>query len=504
MRAKKLSGIFISYRREDAAGHAGRLYDRLSAHVGGDKIFIDIDRIQPGENFVEVIRRAISSCDVLLVLIGAKWLTLTDETGHRRLDNPEDFVSLEIAAALQREVRVIPVLVQGASMPRREDLPEKLQDLGLKHAIELSDARWGHDVTRLIEVLGPPPTSWWEAVRGIARRIQEPRAWVAVGALVVVGLGTITYAALREPDHALSPEPKQDDGGTMPSDLARTKIAFLSNQGGNCEIYVVNPDGTEQQQVTRNRATNLRPNWSPGGGRLVYASDQDGDLDIYLSNADGTGETRVTDLEGDEMGPDWSPSDVVVFSSTLTGSSEIRTIDLRSGQEPTQLTDNGAHNVAPAWSPDGSRIVFTSNVKGTFDLHVMRADGSAKMNLTADLFPGQSANEFDAEWSPDGSQIAFEARKRAGEFDIYVIDADGGSARNLTPQPSRDGAASWSPDGSMIVFGSDRLVADEDGRSGCSPDGSHRDLFVMDADDGSDQRKLLEINADNSSPAWGP
>src|ERR1043165_1274435 len=150
--AKQFSGIFISYRRDDSAGHAGRLLDRLTAHFGDDQIFMDIDHIEPGEDFVRVIEEAVGSCEILIALSGRSWLTSRDETG-RRLDNPNDFIHLEVAAALAREVRVIPVLVQGAQMPRPPDLPEDLLPLARRHALELSDLRWNHDVDQLISAL---------------------------------------------------------------------------------------------------------------------------------------------------------------------------------------------------------------------------------------------------------------------------------------------------------------------------------------------------------------
>ena len=113
-----MARVFISYRREDSSGWAGRLYDRLSQRFGGDNVFMDIDTIEPGLDFVEVIQRAVGSCDVLIALIGRQWPTVSDATGQRRLDNPEDFVRLEIAAALRRDIPVIPVLVRATAMPR--------------------------------------------------------------------------------------------------------------------------------------------------------------------------------------------------------------------------------------------------------------------------------------------------------------------------------------------------------------------------------------------------
>jgi TIR domain len=145
--------IFISYRREETAYPAGWLFDRLAYRYGGNQVFKDVDSIQLGDDFVEVITRAVGSCDVLLALIGEEWLTITDDHGHRRLDNPEDFVRLEIEAALARNVRVIPILVDGARMPRADELPASLARLVRRQALELSPARFDFDTGRLLKVL---------------------------------------------------------------------------------------------------------------------------------------------------------------------------------------------------------------------------------------------------------------------------------------------------------------------------------------------------------------
>jgi len=145
--------IFISYRREETAYPAGWLFDRLADHLGRGQVFKDVDSIQLGDDFVEVITRAVGSCDVLLALIGDEWLTITDQHGRRRLDNPADFVRLEIEAALARHVRVIPILVDGARMPRTDELPPSLAALVRRQALELSPTRFDFDTSRLLRVL---------------------------------------------------------------------------------------------------------------------------------------------------------------------------------------------------------------------------------------------------------------------------------------------------------------------------------------------------------------
>ncbi|CAN5116532.1 hypothetical protein BH18ACI2_BH18ACI2_16960 [soil metagenome] len=144
--------IFLSYRRDDSAGHAGRLYDRLNARFPG-RIFMDVSGIAPGVDFVEEIERAVGSCQVLIVLIGKDWLDIKDAAGRRRLDQADDFVRLEVATGLGRKIRVIPTLVRDAHMPSAEALPPDLAALARRNAMEINDHDFDHDVERLIQTL---------------------------------------------------------------------------------------------------------------------------------------------------------------------------------------------------------------------------------------------------------------------------------------------------------------------------------------------------------------
>ena len=150
--------IFINYRREDTEDAAGRLYDVLAQRFGDNQVFMDVDKIAPGADFVEAIEQATDSSDVMVVLIGQQWLTVADRTGRRRLDRPGDFVRLEIEAALRRKIRVIPVLVQDVAMPSAEDLPHSLKPLARHNAVQLRHVSWRSDVgvlTRELEVGSP-------------------------------------------------------------------------------------------------------------------------------------------------------------------------------------------------------------------------------------------------------------------------------------------------------------------------------------------------------------
>jgi TIR domain len=154
--------ILLNYRRDDSAPYAGRIADRLRNEFGPDRVFVDIDAIRPGEDFVDAIDRSVASCDVLVALIGKTWLSSTDDAGNRRLDRADDYVRMEIGKALERRVRVIPTLVGGAVMPEGKDLPQDIAALSRRQGIEISDSRFHQDVDRLIGALSgapvdPPP-----------------------------------------------------------------------------------------------------------------------------------------------------------------------------------------------------------------------------------------------------------------------------------------------------------------------------------------------------------
>jgi len=148
-----MRAIFISYRREDSEGHAGRLFEDLCERFGRGAVFMDVAGIEPGRDFRRVIETQVASCGVLLAVIGRNWLSVVDRDGKRRLDDPYDFVRLETASALRRDIPVIPVLVHDAVMPRAEQLPDELKDLAFRNSVELSHARWASDVQLLVDAL---------------------------------------------------------------------------------------------------------------------------------------------------------------------------------------------------------------------------------------------------------------------------------------------------------------------------------------------------------------
>jgi TIR domain len=143
--------IFINYRRDDSSATAGRLHDRLAQEFGRKSLFMDVDNMPAGVDFVAYLNARVDACDLFLAVIGPHWLDATNATGSRRLDDPEDFVVVEIAAALRRGIPVIPVLIDGARVPKSDELPEPLKLLVRRHAVEVRNAQFRRDADALTE-----------------------------------------------------------------------------------------------------------------------------------------------------------------------------------------------------------------------------------------------------------------------------------------------------------------------------------------------------------------
>jgi hypothetical protein len=187
-----VGSVFISYRREDSEGQARALFQDLVARFGRDSVFMDVDSIGLGRDFRQVLQERLATCDVMLALIGRDWLDGKDKSGRRRLDNPGDFVRIEIAAALKRNIPVTPLLLHGAQMPAAEQLPDDLSDLAYRNGFELSHNRWDSDVNELFKRLGlaartdTPPAAKIDPTALTPQPAKRP--WVAIAAAVFVAL----------------------------------------------------------------------------------------------------------------------------------------------------------------------------------------------------------------------------------------------------------------------------------------------------------------------------
>ena len=190
--------IFINYRRDDSAATAGRLHDRLAQTFGRKNLFMDVDHIPAGVDFVDYLPSQVAACDVFLAVIGPNWLDAKDDDGRRRFDNPDDFVAIEIAAALARNIRVIPVLIDGARTPKADKLPDSIKPLVRRNAVEVRHANFGRDaeslITKVREALktARPVTRRWPFTTSVAERLWA-RRMVAGGATALLLVGWIGY-----------------------------------------------------------------------------------------------------------------------------------------------------------------------------------------------------------------------------------------------------------------------------------------------------------------------
>jgi hypothetical protein len=310
--------IFISYRRDETAYPAGWLFDRLAQHFGPAQIFKDIDSIKLGDDFVQVISSAVGSCDVLLALIGDQWLTATDSHGRRRLDDPDDFVRLEIEAALERNVRIIPILVDGASLPRAEELPAGLIGLVRRQALELSPNRFEYDTNRLLKVLDmtlatvrtviddPDVISTAAAPQAVQNTSENdvPVAGIAPGLLAGDDSSTTQPAVHHSPESTLAPgkASASDEGRPRKnlSDLGRSRtlrrlVIISFALVGLLAIYLIIQlstrvlPTTEENNGTQSSASNEFTEEGPW--RLVVRNDGSSDgCTLTLVNRD-TNET---------------------------------------------------------------------------------------------------------------------------------------------------------------------------------------------------------------------
>ncbi|MCW5640025.1 MAG: toll/interleukin-1 receptor domain-containing protein, partial [Rubrivivax sp.] len=181
--------VFISYRREDSEGYAGRLYKDLAEHFGAGRVFMDVTGIEPGRDFRREIDEQVATCAVLLAVIGRDWVDARDDEGRRKLDDPGDFVRLETVAALRRDIPVVPVLVQGATMPHLDQLPDDLKPLAFRNAVELTHPRWDSDLQLLIKALAPHVADGRSALRppSVAPHAR-PGRWLAGTLIAAIAL----------------------------------------------------------------------------------------------------------------------------------------------------------------------------------------------------------------------------------------------------------------------------------------------------------------------------
>jgi len=267
--------------------------------------------------------------------------------------------------------------------------------------------------------------------------------------------------------------------------IARSRIAFVSEKGGNKELFVMDYDGYNPRQVTFDAFLNLAPSWSPDKQRLAFVTYREG-KDPQIHELDlGTGHRRaLVAFPGLNITPEWAPGgEDLAFTTTKDGNAEIYKVD-KAGRRFERLTDHWAADLAPTWSPTGREIAFTSDRGGSPQIYLMSADGTNVRRLT---FEG--SYNTAAAWSPKGNWIAYVCRDDRRLLKLCVISPDGQQWRQLTLGSSNDESPSWSADGRHVVFSSTR--------------NGKRDIYMINAD-GTGLERLTANGTYNDDPAWSP
>ncbi len=260
-----------------------------------------------------------------------------------------------------------------------------------------------------------------------------------------------------------------------------SKILYVSTQPGNKELFLMDWDGYNSQQLTSNKSINLSPDVSPDGREIIFTSYKRGNPDLYKRAFSSNVDVPLSSRPGLNITGAWSPDgNKIALALSKDGNTEIYTL-ARDGSAPNRLTVSHAANVSPAWTPDGGKIAFVSDRLGKPQVFVMDANGG-----NTQRFPIGGGYIVNPAWSPKGDKLAY--ARQAGGFQIFIANADGSGEIQLTFEGNNE-RPRWSPDGRLITFSSRR--------------GGQEALFVMRAD-GSGQTKVSRTKGISQHPVWTP
>jgi WD40 repeat protein len=477
--------IFINYRRDDSIGMAGRLHDRLAQTFGRDKLFIDVDHIPVGVDFAEHLNSQVAACDAILVVIGPHWLDAKDESGDRRLDKPDDFVAIEIAAALARDIRVIPVLVDGAHMPKASQLPDSLKPLARRHAIEVRHAHFGHDAEALVarmrealgvEALGDEATvaRGHEALGAASpnrrrfelhSRRRTVMAAAAVAVLLMVGWGGYAYVRHAGEGRAQQAELKQEEERRALVAEANRKVEEAEQQ----RLAAVKADQDRQARVAseaeakrktdeaeRQRQANIRAEQERQARMAAEAEakrkaeKERGAKGAAEVEAKPKAETPILiindyyDINSVALAPDGR--------TALAGDAnkKLKLWDLSSGRVIHTFTGHSGNVLSVAFAPDGRTALSGSS------------DGMVKL---WDISSGQEIRTFkhDTTWgvvfvafAPDGRTALSGSSSGNSSVKLWEVSS-GREIREFKVGPNLRSFA-IGPDGRNLRYATDRAV----------------------------------------------
>ena len=264
------------------------------------------------------------------------------------------------------------------------------------------------------------------------------------------------------------------------------QIVFQSDRDGDWEIYVMNADGSNLRQLTHNDAADEYPVWSPDGRKIAFKSNRDGNFEIYIMGADGRRQSRLTTHPANDADPAWSPDGTrLAFHSDRVSNLEIYLMNADGSGQEEQFTNTIGKNGLAAWSPDGEKLAYTGNRYMGWNVYVTTLDQTEDVRLT----DGHGACRPD--WSPDGQYLAYVSQKADGKGDIWVMKPDGSDPVQLTTDAEQyDYYPEWSPDGKYLAY-----AKTPDKKRG------NWEIYVMTAD-GKHHRQLTHHPARDEFPSW--
>jgi eukaryotic-like serine/threonine-protein kinase len=418
MSESALPGIFISYRRSDSPDATGRIYDRLVSEFGKAQVFKDVDSIPLGQDFRGHLNDIVGNCAAMLAIVGPQWSEVRDKTGQRRLDDADDFVRIELEAALTRDIPVVPVLVGHAPIPVAKDLPDSLASMAFRQSIEVRpDPDFHNDVTRLVAalrgILDPNAASKQAAAisapaaatgQGSSRRL----SWIVASA-AILGMTLLAVPAIRYLRETPPPE-------------IRTNIDTPSTAEPNS--FALSPDGRQ----------------------IVFAASGDGALRLWLRSLASTTMQPLAGTEGATY-PFWSPDS---RSIGFFAEGALKRLDLAGGVPqtlaPAPIGTGGTWNAAGV-------ILYAPSLGGGA---LMRVSATGGAPLAASMLTAGQTGHYAPIFLPNGHQYLFAVLASQDRAGIYLGDLSGGAPTRLTSAISQavylpTGWMLWNRDGALVA-----------------------------------------------------
>jgi Tol biopolymer transport system component len=385
-----LSGIFISYRRSDNPDAVGRIYDRLVSEFGKERVFKDVDSIPLGQDFRGHLNNIIADCSAVLAVVGPRWSDTRNDAGQRRLEDPDDFVRIELEAALARSVPVVPVLVGNAVMPGSAELPSTLTELAYRQSIQVRpDPDFHNDATRLVsalQVILDPSAPRTEAPSGAKATPGRPLKWMIAFATATLIAAVLAIPALQRLRETPTPEtrldvvtPATDDPASFALSPDGRQIVFVAKSDGAARLWLRSLGKATAQPLAGTEGA-AYPFWSPDSRSIgFFAQNSLKRLDL------GGGQPQTLAPAPIKGNGSWGSKGVILFGASTGELVSFSRVSASGGATTVLplLGKNSAANFFPVFLPDGQHFVFVSNEQEEMVLYLGSLDGGAAVRLAA-------------------------------------------------------------------------------------------------------------------------